>query len=75
MTEQQSEGETLAVEAAEGLIVRPGDKVLLAIRDLGLVSQATIEDMQKRLAARFPDVEFTFVMADSIAVQREDGDA
>ena len=75
MTDHIPEGETLALDAAEGLVVKPGDKVLLAVRDLGLVSQETMHDMQGRLAARFPGVEFTFVMAESIAVQREDEDA
>lgn len=44
---------------SQGLVVRAGDRVLVALDTLMPDAQAC--DTAERLAERFPDVEFTFV--------------
>lgn len=56
------------VTVVHGLVIKPGDKVLVTLLDEGMEAPV-VQDMMDRLAARFPGVEFTVVANAQVAVQ------
>ena len=55
----------------EGLVVRPGDKLLIRVRPDTRPDQ--LERFADQLRERFPEAEITVVAADQLAVVRGDG--
>jgi uncharacterized protein YmfQ (DUF2313 family) len=51
----------LKIEVAEALIVKPGDRVLLLLKEHSGWSMETVERANALLKERFPDTTFAFV--------------
>jgi hypothetical protein len=56
-------------EIAEALVIRPGDKLLVRV-DRGITVQE-VEVLREGLSERFPEVEWTVIIADQLAVIRD----
>jgi hypothetical protein len=61
----------LKIEVAEALIVKPGDRVLLLLREHSGWSMETVDMAQALLKERFPDVTFAFISDIDSAVLAE----
>lgn len=62
---------TLAEPAAATLVIRPGDHVLVALRDV--VARDHAERLKGMLRARFPEVEFSVITGvQALAVMPKD---
>lgn len=61
MTEREAETTVdMKIEIAEALFVKPGDRVLLLVKDDRAWTQETVAHAQQVLKERFPDVTFAF---------------
>jgi hypothetical protein len=60
----------LPAVVVEGLVIEPGDKVLVCLPDAGRLTREMAEMLQRILTERFPGSTFTVVSATEIAVQR-----
>jgi hypothetical protein len=61
----------LKIEVAEALIVKPGDRVLLLLKEHSGWSMETVDMAQALLKERFPDVTFAFISDIDSAVLAE----
>jgi hypothetical protein len=59
------------LEVQEGLVVRPGDKLLVRVRPDSLPE--AIKRFADHLKERFPEAEVTVVAAEQLAVVRNGG--
>lgn len=57
-------------EVRAGLIVRPGDRLLIAVPTIQ--DPASAGRLSRELAARYPDIEITVVAACDLAVVRSE---
>jgi hypothetical protein len=57
------------VDVLSALVLRPGDKVLVAVADEHL-SNERADNMARSLGEHFPDVGFVIIGGATIAVQR-----
>jgi hypothetical protein len=55
----------------EGLIVRPGDKLLIRVDPAAIWNATRVEELAGQLRERFPGVEVTVVAAEQLAVVRD----
>jgi hypothetical protein len=55
-------------EIAEALVIHPGDKLLVRV-DRGITLQE-VDVLREGLSERFPEVEWTVIIADQLAVIR-----
>jgi hypothetical protein len=58
-----------AIEVAEALVVRPGDKLLIRVRQDTYPEHA--DQLAKHLKRRIPEVEVTIIAAEQFAVVRD----
>jgi hypothetical protein len=64
----------LKIEVAEALILKPGDRVLLLLRDGYHWTREFVDQANRVLGERFPDVTFGFVDGVERAVIERDED-
>lgn len=60
--------DSLLTEIAEGLVIRPGDTLIIRVRPG--ISAADAEAMRQKIEEYLPGVEFVIVAAEQLAVGR-----